>query len=94
MYVIYDKQTTRIQGREHATLRKAQNALKRMNDEWDARGDQPMPSVSMEIAELYYFHDHIELKVQRTNLMTGQPYMEPINTPGFMSPASEAYWSM
>ena len=32
--------------------------------------------------------------VQRINLMSGLPYMEAEDTPGFMSPASEAYWSM
>ena len=31
--------------------------------------------------------------VTRVNLLTGQEYQEPSNTPGYMSPASEAYWS-
>ena len=32
--------------------------------------------------------------VKRKNMMTGLEYEEPSNTPGYMSPASEAYWSM
>ena len=31
--------------------------------------------------------------VTRRNLMTGQEYQEPEDTPGYLSPASEAYWS-
>ena len=31
--------------------------------------------------------------VQKKNLMTGQPYMEPYDTPPWMSPACESYWS-
>ena len=32
--------------------------------------------------------------VERTNIMTGQKYMEKRNTPVFLSPACESYWSM
>lgn len=32
--------------------------------------------------------------VERTNLMSGQTYMEAEGTPNYCSPASEAYWSM
>lgn len=32
--------------------------------------------------------------VERTNIMTGQKFLEPIDTPVFMSPACETYWSM
>jgi hypothetical protein len=32
--------------------------------------------------------------VERKNLMSGKTYMEAENTPGYLSPASEAYWSM
>ena len=38
--------------------------------------------------------DYAEPMVERVNLMTGKKYMEGINTPGYMSPSSEAYWSM
>jgi hypothetical protein len=32
--------------------------------------------------------------VERTNLMTGKKYMEKKDTPAFLSPACESYWSM
>ena len=40
------------------------------------------------------FKDNIEQLVERTNLMSGKKFMEPINTPSYMSPAYESYWSM
>lgn len=45
--------------------------------------------------ELYdVFRATIELKVRRRNIMSGNWFTESVNTPGFLSPASEAYWSM
>jgi hypothetical protein len=32
--------------------------------------------------------------VQRTNIMTGKTFWERADTPGYLSPSSEAYWSM
>ena len=32
--------------------------------------------------------------VERTNIMTGKKFLEPIDTPVFMSPACETFWSM
>jgi hypothetical protein len=32
--------------------------------------------------------------VERVNMMSGEKYMERKDTPGYMSPSSEAYWSM
>lgn len=46
------------------------------------------------IAEADDFRENIELKVEKVNMMSGKKYMERVNTPSFMSPASEAYWSM
>jgi hypothetical protein len=40
------------------------------------------------------FHDNIEAIVQRTNLMSGKPFFERINTPNYCLPSSESYWSM
>ena len=31
--------------------------------------------------------------VERVNMMTGKTYMERADTPGYMSPSSESYWS-
>ena len=47
------------------------------------------------IAEAGYFHKTIERQVKRTNMMDRSiEFMEPVNTPSYMSPASESYWSM
>lgn len=32
--------------------------------------------------------------IERTNIMTGKRYMEKKDTPVFLSPACESYWSM
>ena len=36
----------------------------------------------------------IEQQVEKVNLMTGETYMESVNTPSCCSPSSETYWSM
>lgn len=36
----------------------------------------------------------VEPMVERKNMMTGKKFMESINTPNYMSPACESYWSM
>lgn len=46
------------------------------------------------IAESEHYAENIERKVERVNLMTGEKYLESINTPNHCSPSSETYWSM
>ena len=46
------------------------------------------------IAETEYFHKSIEASRKAKNMMSGEWFVEPINTPGYMSPARESYWSM
>jgi len=38
-------------------------------------------------------YELIEPVVERTNMMTGKKFTESINTPHYMSPSSESYWS-
>jgi hypothetical protein len=54
------------------------------------------PQFRYGIAEASYFHKNIEKSVKRTVLegFGGKEFMEPVNTPNYMSPSSEAYWSM
>lgn len=47
-----------------------------------------------EVIDMENFRVNVEKQVERVNMMTGKKYMEALNTPGFMSPSSEAYWSM
>ena len=46
------------------------------------------------IAPRSLFITTIELNVRRRNIMSGNWFTESVNTPGFLSPSSEAYWSM
>ena len=43
--------------------------------------------------DIYRYRRHVVHMVERTNLMSGQTYEEPSNTPGFLSPSTETYWS-
>ena len=47
------------------------------------------------IAEASYFHKNIEKQVKKKNMMDPTiEFMESVNTPGYLSPSSESYWSM
>lgn len=87
-YVVYHKDTTRIVRKANGNDTFATAAAGK------AHITRFLNSQEYAVAEISYFRDNIEKQVERTNLMSGQKYMEPLNTPGFMSPSSEAYWSM
>jgi hypothetical protein len=46
------------------------------------------------VATVQDYNTNVVHMVTRVNLMSGKEYQEPSNTPGYCSPASEAYWSM
>ena len=47
------------------------------------------------ICEADMFHKLVEKQVKKKNMMDPtKEFMEPVNTPGYMSPSSETYWSM
>lgn len=52
------------------------------------------PQFIYAIAEFAHYVENIERQVERVNLMTGEKYLESINTPNYCSPSSETYWSM
>ena len=53
------------------------------------------PQFRYAIAEKDLFHKNIEKSVKKKNMMDPtKEFMEPVNTPSYMSPASESYWSM
>jgi len=56
--------------------------------------DDLYPLYTHGIAERDHYHAHIERQVERVNMMSGERYMESVNTPRCCSPSSEAYWSM
>jgi hypothetical protein len=87
-YVVYNKESTRLVRKANGdeffkTLSAAKSHVTRYLDH-----------DLYSIAEYEVYRANIEKTVERVNLMSGQKYMESINTPNYMSPASEAYWSM
>ena len=108
MYYIYEKSTTYIIGKpdrngvarpdhrqSYKTMAAAKAGITRI-----AKAEGLLPTdpnyaeYRYAIAEAEMFHDVIEKGVMRRNMMTGEDYFESVNTPNYMSPASESYWSM
>ena len=85
----------------YKTMSAAKAALSRASKQWwdliGRYGNEPRdndPVFRMGIAEADYFHKTIEKSRTVKNLMDGTPFTETVNTPGYMSPRSESYWSM
>jgi hypothetical protein len=82
----------------YKTMAAAKAALTRMSKRYRADLKETVndPQFRYAIAEAAYFHKHVEKKVKRKVLegFGGKEYWEPVNTPSYMSPASESYWSM
>ena len=83
----------------YKTMAAAKAALTRWTKWWMedmSHGDAPEnnPTYRYAIAEADYFFANIEKKRERTVMGTENTYMEGVNTPAHMSPASETYWSM
>ena len=72
---------------EYTTERGAKTACTKMNKA--ANGASQWKVVDRKV-----FDAQPVKMVERTNLMSGQKYMEAEDTPNFCSPASESYWSM
>ena len=87
-YVVFETETTRLVKRKNGdhyfkTAAAANAFITRFLD-----------GSKHAVAEAVDFHNNIEKQVERANMMSGKTYTESVNTPGYMSPASEAYWSM
>jgi hypothetical protein len=94
-FVVFEIATTRYAGKKAKydapifdSIAAAKSHMARMIKSGKYTADQ------LAVAEADYYHDHIEAIVQRTNLMSGKPFFERINTPNYCSPSSETYWSM
>lgn len=91
MYYVYEIATSRImQNKKGKNTWKSYGAavafLTRMVRMGYNAGDYSIIDV-----KLFSF---VDKKVEKVNLMTGKTYTESVNTPNYMSPSSEAYWSM
>ena len=110
MFYIYEKSSTYIMGKvntrtgevrpdhrqSYKTIAAAKAALTRMSKRYRADLLESVndPVFRYAIAEADYFHKSIEKSRTTSNMMSGLPIVEPVNTPNYMSPSSEAYWSM
>ena len=107
-YYIYEKSSTYIMGKTNAngvtypdhrksykSLGAAKAALTRIiKAEGLLPTDPNYGEFRYAIAADGFFHQNIKKKVAKRNLSTGIVYEETVNTPNYMSPACEAYWSM
>ena len=108
MFYIYEKSSTYIIGkpdskgvarpdhRQHyKTLAAAKAGLTRIKKAENLLPTDPnYADFRYAIAEVNHFHQKIEKSVKKKNLMNGDIFHETVNTPSFMSPSSESYWSM
>ena len=110
MYYIYEKSSTYIMGKMdkrtgevrpdhrqyYKTMPAAKAALTKMSKRYRADLLEAVndPMFRFGIAEVGQFHKHIEASRKAKNMMSGEWFVEPINTPAYMSPARESYWSM
>lgn len=110
MFYIYERSSTYIMGKmntrtgevrpdhrkSYKTQAAAQAALTRMSKRYraDMLDHVNDPQYRYGIAEANYFHTTIEKSRTVKNMMNGAAIVETVNTPGYMSPRSEAYWSM
>ena len=110
MFYVYEKTSTYIMGKmnsrtgevrpdhrkSYKTMPAAQAALTRMSKRYRADMLESVndPQYRYGIAEANYFHTTIEKSRTVKNMMNGAAIQETVNTPGYMSPRSEAYWSM
>ena len=92
MYVIYNKETTRIFGTyrrtDYATERAAKAGLTKAVKAGKIKRED------YDIAEYGYFKANIEKKVTKRNLMSGKPFEISVNAEPCIDPSTERYWSM
>ena len=83
----------------YKTMPAAKAALTRMSKRYRADLQETVndPQFRFAIAEAGYFHKNIEKSRTVYSIMDQakeRPITETVNTPGYMSPSSESYWSM
>ena len=110
MFYVYERSSTLIMGKmdtrtgevrpdtrkSYKTMAAASAALTKMSKRYRADLLETVndPQYRFGVAEAAYFHSTIEKTRTVKNMMNGAPLVETVNTPGYMSPRSEAYWSM
>jgi len=100
MWYVYDKDTSIIQ-KTCKTRGAAKGWITRRQNEFLKAGgfgrylyaSQDGPLFDWGYADAQYFHEHIEKQVRKINLMTGEAFVQPANTPRACDPSTETYWS-
>ena len=88
-YVIVNNETdylytpTPYQPKHYKTERGAKTMCSKLNKD----------EVKWRVMSFGDFENLPQPMVERMNLMTGKKFFEPKNTPPYMSPSSETYWS-
>ena len=97
MWYVYDRATTVIQktvktpaAAKAWITRKQKDFLK--NNGLYVSNDGPL--FDWGYADAAWFHQYIEKQVRKTNLMSGEEFTQPANTPRSCDPSTELYWSM
>ena len=88
------RKTYKTHAAASAALTRAQNQWWNLIGRYGTEPDSNDPRFRYGIAELGWFRDFIEKGVMKRNMMSGEDYFESVNTPNYMSPSSETYWSM
>ena len=95
MWYVYDKNSTVIQ-RTVKTAAAAKAWITRQHREHLANtiAYHDGPLFQFGYAEAQHFHQHIEKSETKRNLMTGEQFTQPVNTPRSCDPSTELYWTM
>lgn len=88
-YVVYVWDTGMVVSTK--AFKSRENAEKRAA-EFAAANEGQTFKVCTEAEALSMTHD-VKM-VEKTNMMSGKAYMERVDTPVYLSPACESYWSM
>lgn len=91
MYVIFEKESTVILGgplKKYKSLGAAKSALTRAEKKGLISNKEDYAILSL------LEFKKVEKMVERVNIMSGEKFMESVNTPYYCSPSSETYWSM
>lgn len=96
MFVIYHKETTirldrlvkNLKTECFATVAAGKSALTRA-----CKKDTTLIKESFGIVEYLDFYSNIEKKEMKISLMSGKPFVQGVNTPAYLDPSREQYWS-
>jgi len=100
MYVIFDSVTTKLvrlmrdgywQDAKYKTEAAAKAGLTRLKDRNTSLGGQDLSNATIDTVENF---DKVEKYEVVTNLMSGLPVRQRVNTPRSCDPSTETYWSL